>query len=107
MPRSPFDLSADGGHGQGRRRVNVGPYQPLHTYLRDRFADTVVLTFAQIEDVVGFALPAAASAEREWWAGDQKDNRTVQSDAWTLADRTATVNLPARSVAFERTMTSR
>jgi DNA-directed RNA polymerase specialized sigma24 family protein len=30
---------------------------PLHKYLDDRSADAVVLTFAEIEDLAGFALP--------------------------------------------------
>ena len=85
----------------GGRRVNTGEYQLLHKYLRDRFADRVVLTFGEIEDLLGFPLPAAARLDAAWWGGGTAD-RTAQSDAWTLAHRTATVNLRARSVVFER-----
>jgi hypothetical protein len=82
---------------------DAGEYQLLHQYLRDRFADRVVLTFAQIEDLLGFPLPDSARRERAWWgAADPAALRSVQSEAWTLAGRTATVNLPARSVLFER-----
>ena len=79
----------------------AGLYEPLHKYLRDRFADRVVLTFAEIEDLVGFALPAAARLEREWWSGTAPP-RSPQSDAWRLAHRSAVVNLQAAHVVFER-----
>ncbi len=86
----------------GGRSVNIGQSQLLYKYLRGRFADRVVLTFVEIEDVLGFALPAAARSERAWWNGDGSGNRTAQADAWMLANRTAVVNLPAKHVLFER-----
>ena len=76
-------------------------YQSLYTYLEHRYASTVVLTFEQMEALLGFALPEAAATERDWWTGAA--SRTGwHSDAWTLAKRTATPNLSARTVAFER-----
>jgi hypothetical protein len=83
--------------------VERGEYRLLHKYLRDRFANRVVLTFAQIEDVLGFALPDPARVQLEWWAGSETNPpRSAQSDSWTLASRIATVNLSARTVLFER-----
>jgi hypothetical protein len=85
------------GHGQ------AGEYQLLHKYLRDRYANRVVLTFAEIEDLLGFALPASARLQQEWWGGtDPVAHQSPQVDSWTLASRTATVNLVAQSVVFER-----
>ena len=79
-------------------------YQSLHKYLAERYADVVVLTFAQLEDLLGFTLPQAARAEPEWWAeSDAGLPRSPQARAWRLADRTATPNLTARTVMFERT----
>jgi len=78
-------------------------YHPLYTYLQRRFADRVVMTFAEIEDVLGFALPDAARGTSQWW--DQTESGvepSAQSDSWTRAGRTATVNLPAAHVLFER-----
>ena len=81
----------------------AGEYRLLYKYLRDRFADRLVLTFGQIEDLIGFALPEPARVRREWWANTDSDaDRPRQSDAWTLAHRTASVNLPAQYVTFER-----
>ena len=85
------------------RRAFSGPYLLLHTYLDRRFADTVVLTFAQVEDVLGFALPAAACLHTEWWTDpSEKVVAPHHSDAWTLARRTAQPNLAARIVSFAR-----
>jgi len=83
--------------------VDIGEYQSLHRYLRDRYADRVVLTFREIEDLLGFSLPEAARLHLDWWGGaDLVPVQSAQADAWTLARRTAKVNLSARSVLFER-----
>ncbi len=80
-----------------------GEYGRLHAYLRDRYANRIVLTFAQIEDLIGFPLPALARVQAEWWGGaDPIAHHSAQVDAWTLASRTATVNLLAQCVVFER-----
>ena len=82
---------------------NAGEYRVLYTYLRDRFSDRLVLTFGQIEDLLGFSLPVAARVERGWWGTTHPGaDRSKQSEAWTLAHRTASVNLRAEYVTFER-----
>ena len=80
-----------------------GTYTSLYLYLENRYANTVVLTFAQIEDLLGFPLPDSARVDREWWANnDPNDTPSPQSRSWTLASRTATPNLQAQTVVFER-----
>jgi hypothetical protein len=76
-------------------------YMPLYTYLDRRYAATVVLTFEQIEALLGFAPPAPAFADAEWWtgAGEANDPHTA---AWTAAHRSAAPHLGARIVSFER-----
>ena len=76
-------------------------YLSLYTYLEHRYASVVVLTFEQIEALLGSALPAAARTERDWWTGAAAHLQR-QSAAWTGAGRTATPNLSARTVTFER-----
>ena len=84
-------------------RANASEYKLLHRYLRDRYADSVVLTFAQIEDLLGFLLPAPARADIEWWGSTEPvARRSVQTDCWTLAGRSASVNLIAQIVVFDR-----
>ena len=75
-------------------------YRGLYTYLERRYASVVVLTFEQIEALLGFALPAAASTEREWWTSTVDTKR--HSVAWIGAGRSAEPNLGARTVTFER-----
>lgn len=78
-------------------------YRPLHKYLEERYAENLVLTFAEIEDLLGFALPASARVTAEWWAtADVAALRTPQSRSWTEASRTAKANLPAQIVLFQR-----
>ena len=65
--------------------------------------DRIVLTFAEIEDLLGFSLPDLARLQFAWWdGGDFAAVPSNQSLAWMLAGRTATVNLSAQSVVFER-----
>jgi hypothetical protein len=86
-----------------RGRAMVGKYLLLYKYLENRYANTVVLTFAQIEDLLGFALPEQARFQPEWWSGAEGTaTRPHYSDSWVLASRTAVPNLPARIVTFER-----
>ena len=88
-PRSP-----------ARPRVRDG-YLPLYTYLEHRYASSVVLTFEQMESLLGFALPAAARQEPSWWTSDA-GHGARDGEAWTAAKRTAMPNLMARHVRFER-----
>jgi hypothetical protein len=120
MPRTPFTclspvdileepldtvLSRELGRRHGFTRVYSmpGKYKALYEYLEHRYANTVVLTFAQIEDLLGFTLPDAARVDHAWWANNgPNDIPPPHSRSWTLASRTATPNLPAQTVVFER-----
>ena len=78
-----------------------GKYLSLYTYLANRYADTVVLTFAEIESLLGFTLPDPARLHQDWWTNASPEPRG-HTDAWVLANRTAKPNLIARTVVFER-----
>jgi hypothetical protein len=82
-------------------RVMSGTYLLLYKYLENRYADTVVLTFAEIEDLLGFALPDQARLNQEWWTRAENGGPSY-SDSWILASRTAVPNMMARTVVFER-----
>src|SRR5689334_4367894 len=92
-----YAAAADVSHGGNG---DAGPYRLLFRYLRDRYADRLVLTFGQIEDLLGFPLPPSARSQSAWWDGDAHGStpRSAQADAWALAARTATVNLSAGCV---------
>jgi hypothetical protein len=79
-----------------------GEYMTLHNYLTNRYADIVVLTFGQIEALLGFGLPDSARTQQEWWTGTDRDaDQPSCSDAWILAGMTARPNLLAQTVVFE------
>ena len=79
-------------------------YLPLHKYLDGRYADTVVLTMAEIEDLLGNPLPEAAHTDVAWWASTEAEiTPSPQSRSWTRANRTAKPNIKAAIVVFERT----
>jgi hypothetical protein len=75
-------------------------YRALYVYLEHRYASVVVLTFEQIEALLGVALPKPARTEREWWATTVETQR--HSVSWTEARRTAAPSLAAGIVTFER-----
>ena len=78
-------------------------YRSLYEYLEHRYADITVLTFAQIEDLLGFALPQLARTQQAWWAMDAEDLDTPpHAAAWLQSGRTATANLLAETVVFSR-----
>jgi hypothetical protein len=85
---------------QSKPRVPV-EYMALHSYLEHRYASMVVLTFEQIESLLGFPLPALARTEQAWWTGDTLP-AARHGETWTMAQRRATPNLRAQTVAFER-----
>jgi hypothetical protein len=85
------------------RAVISGKYLSLYTYLEKRYANRVVLTFAEIEDLLGFSLPDLARRREDWWTKPDRDTtRAGYSDSWVLANRTARPNLLARTVVFDR-----
>ena len=95
------EAGAEPAKRQGR--VMSGKYLSLYTYLENRYANTVVLTFAEIEDLLGFTLPDLARLRQEWWTNaDPSTARPSYSDSWMLASRTARPNLLAQTVVFER-----
>lgn len=80
-----------------------GKYLLLYRYLEGRYAGTVVLTFAEIEDLLGFALPDQARLHQEWWTDPEASAPgSNYSESWILAHRTARPNLLAQTVTFER-----
>jgi hypothetical protein len=85
------------------RAATSAEYQALQKYLTARYADTVVLKFTEIEDLLGFPLPALARHQHEWWATAASGTpASPQSRSWVQANRSAIANFPAQTVMFER-----
>ena len=81
-------------------------FSAFHGYLEHRYADLVILSFGQIEDLLGSRLPDRARVDAGWWAGGEPDTARY-AVAWRQSGRTARPNLPAGNVAFERIAESR
>lgn len=77
----------------------MSKYEPLTQFLQNQPGREVRLSFAQIEQIVGFKLPAAAQQERGWWS-----NAPTDSDkAWLAAGfRSEEVDLTAGELTFRR-----
>jgi hypothetical protein len=99
----PPDRPRPPERAQPKRLSVPAEYLPLHKYLDARYAIAVVLTFAEIEDLIGFALPDLARRQKGWWSYEDADSApSAQSRSWAQASRTATPNLLAQTVLFER-----
>ncbi len=80
----------------------MAKYDPLAKFLGDsaRTEGTAILSFAQVEDLTGRALPASARAHRSWWGNDSYH---VQSAAWQGAGwRVFKVDMARQVVTFIR-----
>jgi hypothetical protein len=72
-------------------------YRELTTFLESRDDPVVVLTFAQIEGIVG-PLPKSAKEHRAWWANSKASQN--QARYWIEAHRQATPDFNAGLVRF-------
>ena len=100
-PSRHQELEADAANAEGSDMSRKSA--PLHKYLDERYADAVVLTFAEIEDLVGVELPELARLSSDWWTTpDATADPSRFADSWILANRTARPNLRARTVSFDR-----
>ena len=88
---------------KAQRSVTSGKYLKLQTYLESRYADRVVLTFTQIEDLLGFSLPEPARRNEDWWTiRDPATPSPRYADSWIQANRTARPNFMTLTVVFDR-----
>jgi hypothetical protein len=80
----------------------MSKYQSLADHLSGQTADEVVMTFAEIENVLGFPLPASARQFPAWWA-NQAGGGHSQCQAWlTTGWRTRGVDISRETLAFAR-----
>jgi hypothetical protein len=103
QPEVPISMSLRTTPADETKPSVPAAYMPLYTYLNRRYATTVVLTFEQMEALLGFAPPSPASVDAAWWttSGPGDDHHT---SAWLAARRSAKPHLSARVVAFERNL---
>lgn len=79
----------------------MSKYSPLGEYLKHQRGDTVPLTFAQIEKIIGAKLPPSARKHRPWWSNNP--HNSVMTKVWLDAGfESERVDLTACKLVFCR-----
>lgn len=82
-----------------------GKYAPLGTYLYEHWARKIELSYAEIERILGFSLPASAYKEKlapSYWANTEY--HSYAKGSWLALDYKAKVDVETKTVVFERTL---
>lgn len=86
-----------------RRTVERGKYAPLYRLLRARAGREWRVSFAELEAVLGFALPESARVHRPWWSNQRNGGGHGHALAWQVAGwKTRAVDLERETLVFER-----
>ena len=76
-------------------------YDPLTEYLENCGQASIILSYAEIEKIIGDSLPPSATDWPAWWAND-RTQKSRHSSAWLDAGyETSDVKL-GQSVTFEK-----
>lgn len=78
-------------------------YQALQTHLNRRNGRPEMLSFEEIECIIGRALPISAVKHRSFWANDNEGYHSHARSWMSAGYRVAYVNRVERVVRFERT----
>ncbi|WP_201785246.1 HNH endonuclease [Pseudomonas sp. Leaf58] len=80
----------------------MSKYTPLADFLRSQTVNSVVLTFAQIDELVG-GLPPVARNHNAWWANSRTDDSHTWAHLWIEAGwERKSLDLTREVVVFER-----
>ncbi|MDD9991645.1 MAG: hypothetical protein OXP75_07585 [Rhodospirillales bacterium] len=79
----------------------MSKYAPLADHLRGSGQESVPMTFADIEKVIGAKLPQSAFTHRAWWSNNPTNN--VMTQSWLEAGyTTAEVDMAAHKLVFRK-----
>ncbi len=74
-------------------------YAPLENYLSKVDAETVPMSFAHIESIIGGDLPPSARRHRPWWSNNSSNSSVTR--AWIAAGfKTTQVDMDNESLVF-------
>jgi hypothetical protein len=80
----------------------MSKYEPLRQYLYKQTVGQLVLTFKEIERIIGADLPASASRP-QWWENPTDPNTShVQAKAWLTAGYNAFLIAGSNKVRFAK-----
>jgi hypothetical protein len=76
-------------------------YKPLEEFLRDVSSSEISLSFKEVEEILGFRLPATAYGNDTWWTNNPTGHS--QAKAWLAAGfERESVDRVAQMVVFRR-----
>ncbi len=76
-------------------------YRPLFDYLRFNEQDKVLITFEEIEAILGKALPNSAKTTHAWWSNRSKGG--LQAESWMDAGyRVVDFDISGKYVVFQK-----
>ena len=79
----------------------MSKYTALGRYLHETGRDTVTISFAEIERILGTALPASARTHRAWWSNNAENN--VATREWLGAGyQTQQVDIKRGRLVFRK-----
>jgi hypothetical protein len=80
-------------------------YAPLRKHLDGVTADSAVLTWREIQTILGFALPKSARFRPQWWASDVvPDTRHSHAkEGWLLSGWKAKPDFTKQLTTFTKT----
>lgn len=80
----------------------MAKYDPLSRWLKGLSTPEVVVSFNEIESILGFDLPASARTWMSWWENETFPVRS-QCKAWACAGfQTERLDLTRQTVVFAR-----
>lgn len=80
----------------------MGKYEPLTRLLRQTSDDELNMSFREIENILGFKLPASAREHRPWWANSRTGGHS-QAKGWIGAGwETRDIDLRRERARFVR-----
>jgi hypothetical protein len=78
----------------------MGKYEPLKTFLRTKKGSRIPVRFAEIEHVLGFALPNSKQYPA-WWSNNPSNNPMTK--VWLDAGfMTESVDIPSERLVFRK-----
>tara|TARA_R110000787_G_scaffold86057_9_gene183354 strand:+ start:54966 stop:55439 length:474 start_codon:yes stop_codon:yes gene_type:complete len=88
---------------EGRKKREMSKYHNLQLHLAALKTDSWRASFDEIEDILGFTLPASARNYQAWWANQTEPSTHTHAKAWKNAGwQTKDLNLTASTVRFVR-----
>ena len=80
----------------------MSKYAALEVHLRESGQDSVTMTFAEIERVIGADLPPSAFKHRPWWSNNPSNS--VITHSWLKAGyKTENVDMAGKTLDFVKT----